>query len=253
MSTFLRPILLGLVSILGGFAHAIAQTPPPVKSDLTREVRFIAWSADPTPLKTDKEPKSPFFTLSSNLLTPPITLPPAESVELFRSVTLPDGTREFQVFARGTWPTELKRGIGLVIPSSTKSDTLQRIIILPDDDAQFPPETIRFINITTNIVALKVGDLEATLSPLQEKIVPYTQGKNSVRADLAYSIEGKWTRALGGKLPTTPGFRTLALIRPAEAMEPGVESPLVSLTLIRDRTSLATPPPVEAPLHPDQI
>jgi hypothetical protein len=244
MKNLLQTFIVGAGCIIAP-SLACAQTPAEPKAK-GREIRMIAWAAIDVPLSCETDPSAPEMSLSTTQLNSFTATSAGANFEIFTPVTGPDGEIKKIVYAAAPWPGAGSRFLGVIGPSEETASTRGVLFLLPDSLVRYPERSVRVLNLTPGVLAVKVGDKESILSPKDECVVGYNASRNHLKVAVAMPAEhGGWQRVLTNYL-TTPSrhYRSVVILRSNPHLQPGDDPKYPFLMEILDQTSAR---PSEAP------
>lgn len=204
-----------LALLLAGLFPALHAQPAEPKP---REIRFLAWGALPEDLKLGRGPSALPLRLYTTALSAPVKASDKSLVELTRKVTDAEGRTTEQLFVSFTWPAGEQRVIAIVgtatNPAATHDAVPGTVLVMPDDPAAFPVNSLRVVNLSANSVAVRAGTVQQVLAQ-RDNLTATLNGNRLIRLDVVRPDGATWKSSVARNLPVNPGMRALGIIRSA--------------------------------------
>ncbi|MGF1531263.1 MAG: hypothetical protein ACFCU4_07870 [Puniceicoccaceae bacterium] len=253
--------LLALLLALSPALRPVLSAQSPEPAEQSFELRLLAW----TPIKPNLTFHNggevrPLY-LSTNRFDLHEFKERPKRVEIHTTFTDAEGNTLETVYAAADWPADSKDIIGFLQPNPDTEGQLfpsGQVLLFRDKTGLHPEHTIRFINFTPVVLAIRGGQDKTTLRPQEDLIVPFDPSTGRVRLDiLAQEHEsGEWRQLMNANIPTGKDRRAFAFIRRPANPEPNQPVPKAGLTVILERSKEALARP-RAPLpiseDPDAI
>jgi hypothetical protein len=218
-----------------------------------REIRMIAWAPIGHQLTCGADPAAQTLSLSTTQLSRYNAESTGDNLEIYTPVEAADGKIQNMLYAAAPWPDKGLRFLGVLGPGADEAVPRGKLFLLPDSLKLYPEHSVRVMNLTPAVLAVKVGGKEYKLKTRGECVVPYQNDRKNMELSVAMpDQQGGWKMALSAYLTTSRHFRSVVILRPNPSPVPGEDATLPVMLQILDQTSPRAPEITRAAPDPEK-